>query len=75
MPASADTPVVALRQWLARHGGQVPTCGAGDALPPALSKREAMDRYTQHTKHCKHCSEVGREAPGCGTCNRVQRCH
>ncbi|KXZ51963.1 hypothetical protein GPECTOR_11g86 [Gonium pectorale] len=55
MPAPADSSVVAMRRWLDEFGGAVPTCEPGAPLPPAMSKREVLDRYSQHTKDCRHC--------------------
>ena len=59
MPARADTSVVATRQWLDKFGGEVPTCEAGVAMPPAMTRQEALDRYSQHTASCTHCQKVG----------------
>ena len=63
MPAPADGAVVGTRRWFDEHGGVVPTCEAGVAMPPQLSKRDAIERYHQHTKHCKVCSQVGSQGP------------
>jgi len=58
MPAPDDSPVIAWRRWLGRHGGgALPTCSPADAaaMPPAMAKRDALDRGGQHLVHCKHC--------------------
>ncbi|KXZ51973.1 hypothetical protein GPECTOR_11g95 [Gonium pectorale] len=57
MPAAADSSVVAMRRWLDEFGRAVPTCEPGAPLPPAMSKREVLDRYSQHTKDCSHCQK------------------
>ncbi|GLC41145.1 hypothetical protein PLESTF_000801600 [Pleodorina starrii] len=58
MPAPADESVVAVREWFDKFGGVVPTCEPGTPLPPRLTKREALDRYSQHTAHCRHCQKA-----------------
>jgi hypothetical protein len=60
MPAPADAPVVAWRQWLQDFGGSVPTCSPEDQalMPGPITKRQALDRYSQHTVNCKDCREV-----------------
>ncbi len=55
MPAQDDLPIVTFRRWLEDHGGSVPTL---EETPPALSKRESLDRHHQHTRHCSHCQKV-----------------
>jgi pheophorbide a oxygenase len=64
LPWSTDAPVVALRQWLERHGGgQAPgsaRCAA--ELPPELPKEAVLDRWGQHTSTCSTCLKVSSRA-------------
>jgi hypothetical protein len=45
---------------LQEFGGNVPTCSPSDEarMQPLMTKREVLDRYSQHTVHCKHCKQV-----------------
>ncbi|KAG2490582.1 hypothetical protein HYH03_010976 [Edaphochlamys debaryana] len=58
MPAPADRSVIAARRWLEEFGGAVPTCEPGTPMPAQMTKRQTIDRYSQHTAHCRHCSEA-----------------
>ncbi|PNH10690.1 Pheophorbide a oxygenase, chloroplastic [Tetrabaena socialis] len=51
MPAQAD-------RWLDDRGGAVPTCEPGAPMPLQMTKRQVLDRYSQHTQHCKHCQQA-----------------
>ncbi|PNH10689.1 Pheophorbide a oxygenase, chloroplastic [Tetrabaena socialis] len=55
MPAQAD-------RWLDERGGAVPTCELGTPMPPQMTKRQVLDRYSQHTQHCKHCQQALKNA-------------
>lgn len=62
-PTGADRFVLAFRNWLRRYGGGQPAWMdlgqglAGRAPPPStvLSKREMLDRLSQHTEKCSSC--------------------
>ncbi|EKX38158.1 hypothetical protein GUITHDRAFT_50255, partial [Guillardia theta CCMP2712] len=56
VPAAADRPVLAFRQWLQKQGGQPAWLGTPSMLPKKGSRRELLDRYEQHTKICSSCS-------------------
>ncbi|KAG2490580.1 hypothetical protein HYH03_010974 [Edaphochlamys debaryana] len=62
MPAPADGSVVAMRRWFDEFGGAqqgaVPTCEPGTPMPAQMTKRQTIDRYSQHTAHCRHCSKA-----------------
>ncbi|EFJ52402.1 hypothetical protein VOLCADRAFT_103059 [Volvox carteri f. nagariensis] len=58
MPAAADASTIAIRTWFNTFGGAVPTCEPGTPVAPRLTKREALDRYSQHTVHCRHCQKA-----------------
>ncbi|GFR42568.1 hypothetical protein Agub_g3466, partial [Astrephomene gubernaculifera] len=58
MPAPADSSVIAMRRWLDEFGGRVPTCEPDTPMPPQMSKRQVLDRYSQHTQHCSHCKKA-----------------
>lgn len=49
MPAPADRCIATLRKWIPKYTDIV------ELLPPALTRSEMFDRYTQHAAHCKHC--------------------
>lgn len=49
-------------------GGAVPTCEPGVVMPAAVTKREALDRWSQHTSSCKYCLGVGVWWLGAGFC-------
>lgn len=51
-------------RWLDAYG-YPPTCEP-DTMPPELTKREALDRFSQHTQHCNTCKRVRRKGRGGG---------
>jgi phenylpropionate dioxygenase-like ring-hydroxylating dioxygenase large terminal subunit len=53
LPTKADLFVFEFRQWINHY--QVETF-AGQALPPAQSKQQLLDRYHSHTISCRSCS-------------------
>ena len=66
MPTSADTLVAALREWLDNVAGGGPFGSLRDGSSPAAlaaaaallappSRRQMLDRYSQHTLHCAAC--------------------
>ncbi len=57
MPASLP-PARRSPRWLDQYG-YPPTCEPG-TMPPELTKREALDRFSQHTQHCNTCKRVRR---------------
>ena len=69
MPTSADTLVAALREWLDNVAGGGPFGSLRDGSSPAAlaaaaallappSRRQMLDRYSQHTLHCAACRLV-----------------
>ncbi|GLI63951.1 hypothetical protein VaNZ11_007117, partial [Volvox africanus] len=58
MPSAADDSVSAIRRWFDKYGDTVPTCESGTLMPPPLTKREALNRHSQHTVHCRHCKQA-----------------
>lgn len=61
-PTAADRVVLAFRNWLRRYGGGTPKWSAenGAALhgplpSTVMSKREMLDRMSQHTEVCSSC--------------------
>eukprot|EP00271_Cylindrocystis_brebissonii_P020544 TRINITY_DN684_c0_g1_i1.p1 TRINITY_DN684_c0_g1~~TRINITY_DN684_c0_g1_i1.p1 ORF type:complete len:600 (-),score=63.64 TRINITY_DN684_c0_g1_i1:1578-3377(-) len=60
-PTGADRLVLAFRNWMRRYGGGEPAWAEGvkEASGPlpstVLSKREMMDRHSQHTEICSSC--------------------
>ncbi|EFJ51773.1 hypothetical protein VOLCADRAFT_87282 [Volvox carteri f. nagariensis] len=59
MPSQADTYVIAFNRWIQKYGGGGPFGGtdAGfvEALGARLSRKELLDRYSQHTENCATC--------------------
>jgi len=70
--------VAAFRTWLDKRGGGGPTPLAAGPLPPAPSKAEIFDRYTQHTQFCPSCMAVRAPWAECAAaraCACVLTCH
>jgi len=53
MPAPADRPITAIRQWVRTY-----TPSLGPLPPPILERSRLLDRYTQHVSHCVHCQRA-----------------
>ncbi|KAG2449650.1 hypothetical protein HYH02_005182 [Chlamydomonas schloesseri] len=73
MPSQADTYVIAFQRWLARFGGGGPFGGGGlaadgaafvEALGPRLSRKQLLDRYSQHTETCASCQQGLKQVGG-----------
>ncbi|GBF96942.1 hypothetical protein Rsub_09022 [Raphidocelis subcapitata] len=59
MPGQSDTGITSWRSWLDRFGRALPVLPKTLAdLPPEMSRREALDRYSQHTQHCPDCRKA-----------------
>jgi hypothetical protein len=54
IPAPADRPVRALRQWVRKYA-HIP-----GPLPTYFHRNELFDRWSQHTDHCRHCSHAAK---------------
>ncbi|KAG2428715.1 hypothetical protein HXX76_011419 [Chlamydomonas incerta] len=73
MPSQADTYVIAFQRWLSRFGGGGPFGGGGlaadgaafaEALGPRLSRKQLLDRYSQHTETCATCQQGLKQVGG-----------
>lgn len=55
LPTTADLYVSELRQWVkSYHGDPFPE----QDFPPALEKKQLLNRYHSHTKNCASCSQA-----------------
>jgi hypothetical protein len=60
--------VAAWRSWLTKFGAEMPLLPKKlEDLPPLMSRRESLDRLSQHTEHCPDCQQV-RSCIGCKGC-------
>jgi hypothetical protein len=51
--------VAAWRSWLTKFGADMPLLPKKlEDLPPLMSRRESLDRLSQHTEHCPDCQKV-----------------
>ncbi|KAI8465279.1 MAG: pheophorbide a oxygenase [Monoraphidium minutum] len=56
MPGASDTGVSSWRSWLDSYGRAFPLLPSSLAdLPPQMTRRQVLDRFSQHTEHCPSC--------------------
>ena len=54
MPAPADYPIRAMKQWVATYTPRI-----GKLPPPLpLERSTLLDRWAQHGQHCYHCQRA-----------------
>ncbi|WIA09707.1 hypothetical protein OEZ85_009091 [Tetradesmus obliquus] len=59
MPGTSDTGVAAWRSWLTKFGADMPLLPKTlQDLPPLMSRRDSLDRLSQHTQHCPDCQQA-----------------